>query len=198
MPDDVISATIKTYDEIAEKYYKRYFNYDESYLMDFFIKNLNGKKILDVGSGPGRDAMILSEKGFDVIGIDLSSAFITMGKKNAPKAMFMKMDMRKLEFSDGTFDGVWAIASFLHIPKDQAKQTLLELKRVLKKDGMLLIAVKEGSGEGFDENKKFPRFFSYYTTEELNALLESCGFTIMRNARKATENVMWISVFARK
>ena len=54
---NVVAKTIQTYEETAEDYYKTHFDINEiKNIADFFIQNLNGQKILDIGCGPGRDA----------------------------------------------------------------------------------------------------------------------------------------------
>jgi len=109
------------------------------HLLTYFIENLKGKKILDVGCGHGRDARYLSERGFEVVGIDLSRNLLKIARRMAPKAKFLLMDMRDLKFGDEEFDGIWSCASFLHIPKREALETLREFRRVLKPGGLLYL-----------------------------------------------------------
>ena len=50
----LIARTIQTYEETAEDYYKTHFDINEiKNIADFFIQNLKGQKILDIGCGPG-------------------------------------------------------------------------------------------------------------------------------------------------
>lgn len=119
---NIVAKTIQTYEETAEGYYKTHFDINEiKNITDFFIQNLKGAKILDIGCGPGRDAKYFYEHDLKVIGIDLTSNFVKMASKNVPNAKFIQMDMRKLDFPENTFDGIWACASFPHIPKKEAK-----------------------------------------------------------------------------
>ena len=137
--NNVVAKTIETYEELVEDYHKTHFNIDMAPQQSFFIENLTGKKILDIGCGPGRDAKFFFENGFEVVGIDLTSNFIKIASKLVPNAKFIKMDMRKLEFPENYFDGVWVCASFLHIPKEEAKSTLLEFRKVLKTGGLMYV-----------------------------------------------------------
>ena len=96
--NNVVAKTIKTYEELAEDYYKTHFDINEiKNIADFFIQNLKGQKILDIGCGPGRDAKYFSEHDLEVTGIDLTSNFVRMASQNVQNAKFMQMDMRNLE-----------------------------------------------------------------------------------------------------
>lgn len=203
MIEDVVKKTIETYDKIAEHYAKKYSNLERvKYLANRFMYCLNGNKILDIGCGHGRDVKYFSDIGFKVVGIDLSSNLLKIAKQNAPNAKILKMDMRKLGFHDEYFDGAWAAASFLHIPKKEAKEVLNEFNRVIKKDGVLFIAVKEGEGEKIVEERKnnqvYSRFFAFYEQKEFQNLVEASGFKIFNAIVKKTDVDIWISLFARK
>ena len=192
---------IELYEKIAEDYYKTHFDINEiKKIADFFIQNLKGQKILDIGCGPGRDAKYFSEHGLDVTGIDLTSNFVKIASRNVPNAEFIQMDMKSLNFPENTFDSIWACASFLHIPKEDAENTLLGFRKVLKPTGLICISVKQGVGEKFVEKKEYKgrtRFFAFYNKNEFKNLIESCNFKIIKvmiDKKKET----WINVFATK
>ncbi|MDP4039665.1 MAG: methyltransferase domain-containing protein [Candidatus Pacearchaeota archaeon] len=144
--NSVVAKIIKTYEELAEDYYKTHFDINEiKNIADFFIQNLKGQKILDIGCGPGRDAKYFSEHDLEVTGIDLTSNFVKMASRNVPNAKFMQMDMRNPDFPENTFDGLWACASFLYVPKEDAKNTLLGFRKILKTAGIIYLSVKQGN-----------------------------------------------------
>ena len=66
-----------------------------------------GERILDVGCGPGRHALALARRGFDVVGVDLSPDFIDLPRRAAAAeglaARFEVLDVRDSAF-DGEFD----------------------------------------------------------------------------------------------
>jgi len=201
--ENIVSKTIQTYDEYAEKYFQINYSTDViKELLEFFIKNLNGNKILDVGCGPGRDAKFFSNLGYEVIGIDLSEKLLEIARKNAPKAKFYLMDMRNLDFPDNYFDGIWACASFLHIPRKGGQKTLNEFYRVLRENGLMYISVKEGSGETFVKSSQYgekERYFVYYSSTELRKLIENSGFKIIKEIIEKEKNRdNWINIFAKK
>jgi SAM-dependent methyltransferase len=63
-----------------------------------------GARVLDVGCGPGRHAHALAERGFEVVGVDISQRFIDLAAAGAPPgATFVRADARALEL-DPEFD----------------------------------------------------------------------------------------------
>ena len=198
--EKAISKTIRTYDKYAEKYFQINNSIDEiKNLLEIFVENLNGEKILDVGCGHGRDAKFFSDLGCEVKGIDLSEKLLEIARKNAPKAEFYLMDMRNLAFPSDYFDGIWACASFLHIPKKDSRKTLDEFYRVLKQNGLLYLSVKEGCSEGFVKSAQYgneERYFVFYNSKELRELVEGKFKVFNEIIEKKKDN--WINIFARK
>jgi len=201
MKIDVVKKTIETYEQIADLYNSLY-PYVNTENIDFFIDKLNGDKVLDIGCGSGRDAEYFVSKGLDVIGIDLSDRFIEISQAKVPKAKFIKMDMRNIDFPVEYFDGIWLMASILHIPKLEIKDTIIKFREVLKTNGIIYISVKLGEGEKFvkrDRYKGLEKFFAFYTESEISNLLEDFGFEIIKlSLYKVPKQDTWIDVFAIK
>lgn len=179
---DPVFQTQKVYDAIAKDYAYRNKTPNEKVLhsLQAFADMLPpGGRVLDVGCAEGRETEWFLQKGFSVVGCDLNDTFIRMARKRCPSATFITADMRALPAHIGTFDGLWACASFLHIPKQNALQTLQDFKAVLKPGGTIYIGVLKGTFEGMRENVKMgwaPRHFSDYEAHELNDLLHEAGF----------------------
>lgn len=163
--------------------------------------------ILDVGSGAGQKAKYFVEKGFEVTGIDFSEKMVELAKKQVPTAKFFTKDIKQpLEF-ETLFDGVFAQAVLLHIPKNEILDVLKNIITPLKDGGYLYIAVKElkpGSKEevivkenvyGYD----FERFFSYFTLEEMKKYLDKIKLIIVyETITKSPEGTNWIQIIAKK
>jgi len=196
--NDLVFETIQTYNECAEDYFCNHYDISEVQdVADFYIQNLKGNEILDVGCGPGRDAKYFSEHNLKVTGIDLSNRFLTMASRNVPNVKFIRMDMRRLDFSKDTFDGVWVSASFLHIPKNDAKNTLIGLKHILKPGGLMYINVEKGIQEKFlriEEYQNKPRLISFYTEKEFEKMIKVCGFNILQKIVDK-DPYGWINIF---
>jgi ubiquinone/menaquinone biosynthesis C-methylase UbiE len=98
-------------------------------------------KVLDVGTGPGFFACILSEEGHMVTGIDSSEGMLACARENAEKLgvqpTFLHMDLNAMSFEDESFDVLIMrnVTWTLEFPE----QVYTEFKRVLKPGGMLII-----------------------------------------------------------
>ncbi len=203
---DVYGITRETYDKTAREYAR--LTYKKGMFrgcLDKFISYLRkGGLVLDVGCGSGRDSKYLANRGMNVIGIDYSEKMLEEARERVKNCKFVKMDMRKLKFGNGNFDGVWAMASLLHVPKKDASSVLLELNRVLKTGGILFISVKEGEGERLVEGvheEGGKKFFAYYRMGELKEFLEKSGFKTTGAFLKKDlfgRPTDWICLFARK
>ena len=101
--------------------------------------------ILEVGSGPGRLAVLLARKTPDlnVIGVDISPEMVERAARRATElglgeqVRFETGDVGALPFPEGSFDGVVSTLSMHHWP-DPARG-LAEIHRVLKPGGEVQI-----------------------------------------------------------
>ena len=109
---------------------------------NIFKKNLpTGKlKVLDVGTGAGFFAAILSNLGHEVVGIDMSAKMLHEAEKNLRElnlqAEFKKMNAQKLNFADETFDAI--VTRNLTWTLPDVKAAYREWRRVLKIGGVLM------------------------------------------------------------
>ena len=74
---------IKVYNKIAPHYANEFDSNPDAKFLNIFIKYLNGKKILDIGCGTGKQTKFLYDHGFDVEGVDLSSGMLKIAKNTA-------------------------------------------------------------------------------------------------------------------
>ena len=170
---DAYNLLAKEYDEETVDFWKRF----PHTFIDKFAE-LATDPILDVGSGPGRDGLLLKEKGLDVTCLDASTSMVELSTAKGLKSIVG--DFNSLPFQNDSFDGVWAYTSLLHIPKSEIDQPLSEIARVLKIGGTFGLGLIEGEEEMYRESSgmKQVRWFSYYTKSEIEALLNTHGFKI--------------------
>jgi len=108
--------------------------------------NLSGStRILDIGCGPGELVLALTKRGYEVWGIDISSAMAQEATETLADGGFATFrhicigDAEQLSFRDESFDVVIA-AGVLEYQRQDAP-SLSEMRRVLRKGGYLILNV---------------------------------------------------------
>ena len=103
--------------------------------VDFVRKFLAGipkdVKILDAGCGEGILVEEFKGKGYDIVGMDL----------NYSSKHVKKGDITAMPFKDKEFDLVLCLDIIEHLNFHQQEKAVSEIKRVLKKDGRLLLTI---------------------------------------------------------
>ena len=68
-----------------------------------------GQRVLDVACGIGRHSLPLASRGYDVTGLDYTSAYLVRAQSGADglPVRFLRGDMRRLPFSTARFDAAW-------------------------------------------------------------------------------------------
>lgn len=137
------------------------------------------KQLLDIGCSWGRWCISGSQKKYICIGIDPSLGAVLAGQRIAQKLglniKFVVGDARYLPFKESIFDQVFCYSVIQHFSKNDAKQTLTEINRVLKVNGQSLIQMPNRWGirslqhqikRGFKEGESFD--VRYWGIKELN------------------------------
>ena len=173
--------TIDSYNLFAQEYDDQTSIFWDKFPRTFFDKFVSATKgkVLDVGSGPGRDGMMLKEKGLEVVCLDASEAMIKLSSAKGLDSVLG--DFNNLPFRGNKFDGVWAYTALLHVLKSEINKPLKEIKRVLKPKGIFGLGLIEGETEEYRESLKVgaPRLFSYFKKEEVEELLQKHNFEVV-------------------
>jgi SAM-dependent methyltransferase len=129
-----------------------------------------GASILELGSGAGNHAAEMLARGFVLRATDGSPemADIASRRLNHPVAT-MRFD--ELEENEA-FDGVWASACLLHVPKEELAGILARIHRALKSGGAFYASYKAGDGDGRDS---LGRYYNYVSAEWLRAAYAAAG-----------------------
>ncbi|TRZ50666.1 methyltransferase domain-containing protein [bacterium] len=104
-----------------------------------------GSRILDLGCGAGLNSVKLLQRGFSVVGIDVSDNMLDLARKNCLEAgspadaTFQLGNAEELDFPDDSFDAVVAMGLIEYLKWD--RWALQEMHRVLKPGGYLIVTV---------------------------------------------------------
>ena len=100
------------------------------------IGRVRHEKILDFGCGAGWLSKILSSRGYDVTGIDVSTSLVRSARESCGTDSFIVGDCMQLPFDDDVFDCIVGSAILHHLNPDQA---LAGCHRVTSPGGILLL-----------------------------------------------------------
>jgi SAM-dependent methyltransferase len=103
------------------------------------VDPLQAGRALDAGCGTGRHTRYLLERGYEVLGIDITPEMLERAISSAPEARFRQADLREIPADDGHFDLVVCGLVLGHVPA--LAGAVLELARVLRPGGRMVISV---------------------------------------------------------
>ena len=174
-PEDheLIRSTRDYYERNAEDYFTTTVNAKLSTAYRLFLGSLpKNARILDAGCGSGRDTAVFLRRGYDVSAFDASAAFCRLSSR------LTGVSTRQLRFQEfdeiEQYDGIWACASLLHVPRVELLDCISRLVGALKPGGVMYVSFKHGSGERFAPEG---RFFTDLTPDDLQSLLDELGGT---------------------
>lgn len=126
-----------------------------------YLREYGAKKVLDLGCGIGRHALLFAAMGFSTFALEMSAEGIKVARLSAEAVgvdiRFSLSDMRDLPFSDCAMDYVLAWNVIYHGDLFLLRRALLEIRRVLRTGGIfqgtLLSKRNSGFGEGLEVAK---------------------------------------------
>jgi SAM-dependent methyltransferase len=163
-------------------------------------------RVLEIGSGPGRDALALEQIGLSVRRTDVSPGFVRQLRTAGYVAD--ELDPLRDDLTDplrdgAPYDGVWANASLLHVARESLPVVLRRLAAVTRPGGTLHVTLKEGDGERWSVHGHVgaPRFFTFWREEPLREVLREAGWRVDEVRRGESEPVdrpseAWLAAFA--
>ena len=158
--------TIAYYDAHVDEYVRESVGIDMECFYAVFLSSMPACGfLLDVGCGAGRDTKAFLDRGYQVTAIDGSKQIVDATTR-LTRQPAIHMRFQQMAFED-KFDGIWACASLLHVPRDEFADVLHRLERALCPQGMCYMSLKEGHGERVNGD----RCFTYFTADELRACL---------------------------
>jgi SAM-dependent methyltransferase len=198
-------VTVASYDAYADDYAEGTAVMPDSVAANIarFVAGLApGSRVLEIGSGPGRDALALEQIGMNVRRTDITPAFVRQLNSAGYTADVIDplVDDLTDPLRDGTpYDAVWANASLLHVRRDSLPVVLRRLAAVTGAGGVLHLTLKEGEGERWSVHGHVaaPRFFTYWREDALREALPQEGWKVNEVRRgESDRGESWLAVFA--
>lgn len=126
------------------------------------------------------------------VGVDLNRGFVYRARAHGP--VFIG-DLRALTVSAASFDAVWASASLIHMPNEDAAVALGEFARVARMGAPISVSVKTGGVTGWaDDTPMGRRWFSIWTPGDFAGAVEMAGLSI----DGVFDDGQWMEVRARR
>ena len=141
-----LKQNLTTYDELAKEFEDKISlrkNGDAKIvnnLSKYFDDHTDKVKVLDIGPGNGQMALLLTQKGFQVTGIEFSKPMAEVAQKTAPKMKMVVDNFLTHDFGAKKFSGILAIA-FIHLfPENECIKVIKKINELLEKDGYAMIS----------------------------------------------------------
>lgn len=170
-----------------DKLHKHYSKQDWIYKTNIFAEEAieyfpKDGYLLCLGDGQGQDGRYFASKGYRVISTDISENALEINKQkvsegNIQNITVEKLDLRdKFPYKNATFDVVYTHLSLHYFTEIVTAQIFSEIRRVLKRGGVLAVIVNSVSDPEFNTGKKVEqelfeiegmtkRFFSKYSMD---------------------------------
>jgi len=195
-------ATVKYYSKNAQIIAERYESVVSSLSASFDQSFRPNSKLLDIGSGSGRDLAHLASLGHECFGMDATPELVELSQSLHPELKGKIIQCALPDFHPpfgGQFDGILCSAVLMHIPEDQLAPTALSIKTYLKKNGRLLYSVPIKRLDVVTENRDANgRLFIPDQSDRLQTIFEQLGFSLISKWINADSmgrgSVEWISV----
>ena len=191
--------TISVYDARAGDYERRFSSAAPDAHLSAFLKLLpTGASVVDLGCGTGSATRHLVAAGHEVTAIDASEEMLALAREQADAEFLLGTFDALSDMED--LDGVWANFSLLHLPRSEMAPHITMIWNALRGGGIFHLGLKSGTGEGRDA---LGRFYSYYSADEIDAMLTGAGFEILSTSEGKDPGLdgtvaPWVIVLAQK
>lgn len=149
---------------------------------DLLQKYGSGNVALDYGCGPGRSPTFLKKLGFLVDGVDINENMINSARRAVPEGSFQVLRENKIPADNGRYNLVFCSWVLQEIGrKHELVSTLLEITRVLKKDGIFVAIVPSETLYGKDwihVNAEFEENRSLKSGDRARVLIKESNFIL--------------------
>lgn len=155
------------YEKHAKQYVKETFEADMQESYREFLPGIPERgRILDLGSGSGRDTCRFAEMGYQVTALEPASALC----KEIRKVFSGEVVCASIQnyHPEEVFDGIWACASLLHLTEQELLDFIQQIHGYVKEGGVIYLSGKNGIATGYVPDG---RYFLEFTEELVERML---------------------------
>ncbi|HEY0837596.1 MAG TPA: methyltransferase domain-containing protein [Azospirillum sp.] len=129
-----------------------------------------GAAVLEAGAGSGRWLKALTDRGYDVTGIELNRADVDRFRSVWPDIRFDHGSVEHMPYDDGRFDAVLSLGVIEHMFYG-SEQALAEMRRVQKPGGVMLLTVPHANASFWFERLKDAVLYRAYRSDAIRRFL---------------------------
>ena len=202
-----MNPTLSYYEENASNLSKRYESADVATIHQTLIKTFSPhSKLLEIGCGSGRDASFMQEQGYNLAAIDGSEKMIEEAKTIHPalEAHLFTMQLpHGLDFEAHSFEGIYSVATLMHLTQEEIMLTIQKIYTLLKEKGKFLFSVSI-ERDDTDQNSRDPhqRLFTSFSQREWVTICKNYGFkhlhTEVTTDGLGRSGVVWLTCVVEK
>ena len=194
-----MNKTIDYYENNADRFSDETMDAEFGDIQDRFLSFLpEAGSILDFGCGSGRDTKYFISRGLRADASDGSQKMCEIAGRNTG------IEVRHMMFSDldenMKYDGIWACASILHLPKKELKSVFAKMIRAVRPGGYIYTSFKYGESEGYRNG----RYFTDFTPESFHGFAKDFPETmiveewISSDVRPGRADEKWLNLIMKK
>jgi pimeloyl-ACP methyl ester carboxylesterase len=189
--------TLSAYEHGVEDYTQRSVRTpgSERFLRQVLGLLARGAHMLELGSGPGHDALFFEAAGIEVRRTDGALGFVERLRASGVEADLLEMTGGDF---GGPYDAVFADAVLVHLTDAQLELVLAKALRAVRAGGLLAFTVKEGDGQAWSTAKLGrPRFFNYWREPALLEHVIAAGWEPLSVEHVQGSTEPWLNVICR-
>lgn len=199
--------TLSYYENNAKNLSQRYESANVDNIHSLLISTFPSKSfLLEIGCGSARDASFMYQSSYDILAIDGSKEMITEAKQIHPELVGRLKVMKipdELCFEPSSFDGVYSIATLMHLEKDDIDKTIEKIAMVLKPGGKFFFSVSIQRDDIDDRGKdEKERHFTTMSKSEWVAHCERYGLILEHSEVSADgldrDGIVWLTCVVMK
>jgi len=198
--------TVQSYDAVAAEYAAEAAAMPDwvATEIEAFATGLGGSgRVLEIGSGGGRDALEFEKRGIGVRRTDVSKGFVELLRERGFEADLLDPltdDLIDPQRPGAPYDGIWACACLIHVAREDFRAVLGRLAAATRTGGPLHVSVRDGDGEDVTTHDgAAPRRYveTYWREPALRSALADAGWIVSGIRRYVgRSDDWWLSVRA--